>query len=93
MDKHSDLYRHKRATLIQNYFYFMMLFEKHVHQACGPDAFLPKDFCSPETASLNAVTAALLRAQPQQWLSDQLKEVLEHLLGERMEAERKLTRG
>lgn len=93
MDKHSDLYRQKRASLIQNYFYYMMLFEKHVHQVCGPDAFLPKNFVSPITNSLNATVASLLRAQPQEWLNEQLKAVIEHLLGERMEAERRLTKG
>lgn len=72
VDKHSDLYRHKRASLIQNYFYYMMLFEKHVHQACGPDAFLPSNFVSPVTSSLNATAASLLRAQPKEWLKSQL---------------------
>jgi hypothetical protein len=85
VDRYSDLYRAPRTALIQNYFYYMMLFEKYVHQVCGQEAFLPADFVPKNAQTLNAYCAKLFRPRSlPQWLNEELQAVVEQLLGERL---------
>lgn len=94
VNQHSDLYTVKKKTLIQNYFFYMMLFEKHVHEVCGKEAFLPDDFVPQVTKALTAHCARLFRPKTlPHWLMDELQAIIDQLLAERLEAEQKLTKG
>jgi hypothetical protein len=38
----------KTKRLVQNYFYYMMEFERYIHQICGKDSFIPDNFVDKE---------------------------------------------
>ena len=81
VDKYSDAYQHQKKHLIQNYFYYMILFEKHIHEVCGKDSFIPTGFINQEHKLYNKYCQALFRPKHfDEWLDEQINIVVEQLL-------------
>jgi hypothetical protein len=62
----------------------MILFEKHIHEVCGKENFMPTGFINEEHKIYNNYCQKLFRPKSfDQWLSDELKIVVDQLLNER----------
>jgi hypothetical protein len=72
----------------------MLEFEKYIHKICGKEAFLPANFVNPQFQQYNDYCKQILAPLThQQWLRHELRNVIQQLLSEREEMERKLTKG
>lgn len=79
---------------MQNYFYYMMLYERYVQRVCASDGFLPVDFTLQSYAeTLKCYRGLLLPQSDEEWLHAEIYETVKALLENRLELEKGMSKG
>ena len=86
--------RKKTKQLVQNYFYYMMEFERYIHIICGKESFIPDQFVNSQHKQYNQYCQSVVSRQSnEEWLKTEIRAVISQLLQERELIEKKLTKG
>jgi len=92
-NQHYD-FKCKTRKLVQNYLYYMILFENYIHQVSGKESFIPTNFVNEQGKIFNAYCHKIMNSDTyEKWVREEVRAVIEQLLGERETIERKLTKG
>jgi hypothetical protein len=72
----------------------MIQFENYIHQICGKESFIPANFVNEQFRVYNNYCKKIISSSSNEdWLKNEIKAVVEQLLMEREEVEKKLTKG
>jgi hypothetical protein len=91
-DQHHT-FRRRTKRLVQNYFHYMMEFERHIHRICGSESFIPVGFVDNGGEEVGYCQGVIGSQADEAWARGEVRAVVEQLLAQRQEVESKLTKG